>query len=227
MGLDSAFLFQPWVMTGLWVLIFSSDWLMDWWGARLYYRQVRHFCLFENGYNLKAFSSEDLARPAWIFLRFCSELLITATVLWLTLYSCRLVASWKFYELFCGCALLLEACIHFRHVRNVTLFSQAKSGCGMYGSLAIPRWITLRNAFIEFGMFGIAFLIIYCFDERNYFVLGGVLGCFLAILYNFSVSERERRSFFRTNPTAAADTMTRLAQAKCGANGADGGLSSS
>jgi hypothetical protein len=193
MQFDSAFLFRPEAMVALWMLMFASDWLMDWWGARLYHQQVKHFCLFEKGYNLKALSAEEIAHPSRILLRFISELAITATALWLILYTCRLYANWQFYELFCGFFLLLEACVHFRHVRNVTLFSLTRPGSGLYGSLAVPRWLTLRNAFVEFGMFGIAFLLIYFFDNTNHFALGGVIGCFLAILYNFSLSEKERR----------------------------------
>lgn len=219
MVFDSAFLFRPSVMMGVWMLIFSSDWLMDWWGARLYHDRVKHYCLFEKGYNLKALSAEELGHPSRILLRFLSELAITALALWLLLYSCRMYANWKFYELFCGGFLLLEACVHFRHVRNVALFSLTKPNSGLYGSLAVPRWITLRNSFIEFGMFGIAFLLIFFFDERNFFALGGVVGCSLAILYNFSLSEKERRDFLRANPPNPT-TLERLAQAKSGAAGA-------
>jgi len=198
--IDSSFFFQPSTMALVWVFIYSLDWLLNYWGAKLYFKQVKKFCIFEQGYNLKHLTVEELAHPKSILLRFFSELFLSTFAIWLLLYTCKLYSGWRFYELFCGFFILLEACVHFRHIRLVTVFSLMRPNCGFYGSIAIPRWMSLRNAFIEFATFGIGFLIVFFFDSSNYFVLGGVLGCFIALLYNFSVSEKEKKRFLAKNP---------------------------
>ena len=197
--IDSSFFFKPTTMALVWIMIYSSDWLMNYWGAKLYFKQVKQFCIFERGYNLKHLSLEELDRPGSILLRYFSELFLSTFALWLLLYTCRLYSGWRFYELFCGFFILMEACVHFRHIKSVTMFSLMRQFSGLYGSIAIPRWMSLRNAFIEFATFGIGFLIIFFFDSSNYFVLGGVLACFCAMLYNFSVSEHEKKRFMNQN----------------------------
>ena len=197
--INSSFFFKPTTMAFVWIIIYSSDWLMNYWGAKLYFKQVKKYCLFENGYNLKHLTIEELEYPGKIILRYLSELFISTFAIWLLLYTCRLYSGWRFYELFCGFFILLEACVHFRHVRNVAIFSLMSSSCGFYGSIAIPKWVSLRNAFIEFSTFGIGFLIVFFFDSSNYFVLGGVLACFIGLLYNFSLSEREKYHYLAIN----------------------------
>jgi hypothetical protein len=198
--IESSFFFQPTTVALIWVIIYSSDWLMNYWGTCLYHKQVKKYCLFEKGYNVKQISEEELGHPLELFLRYLGELIITTFALWLLLYECRLHSSWQFYEFFCGFFILLEACIHFRHIRNVTLFSLIKPETGFYGSLAIPRWLSLRTAFIEHGVLGLGFLIVFLFDSNNYFVLGGALSSFIALLYNFNLSERLKRKFLSNNP---------------------------
>jgi hypothetical protein len=165
--LDSSFFFQPSIMVLVWILIYSSDWLMNYWGAKLYFKQVKKFCIFEQGYNLKHLTMEELDHPKSILLRYLSELFLSAFAFWFLLYTCKLYSGWRFYQLFCGFFILLEACVHFRHIRSVTVFSLMRPNSGFYGSIAIPRWMSLRNAFIEFATFGIGFLIFFFFDSSN------------------------------------------------------------
>jgi len=197
--ISSSFFFKPSTIALVWVVLYSSDWLMNYWGAKLYFKQVKKFCIFERGYNLKHLTRDELEKPGKIVLRYFSELLLSTFAIWLLLYICRLYSGWRFYELFCGFFILLEACVHFRHIRMVTIFSLMTDHSGFYGSLAVPRWISFRNAFIEFTTFGIGFLIIFFFDSENYFVLGGVLACFIAMLYNFRASETEKKKFSKKN----------------------------
>ena len=198
--IDPAFLFRPSSMAMIWVVIFSSDWLMNYWGTKLYHANVKKFCIFENGYNVKQITEAELRTPWKLSFRYLSELLLTATGIWLLLSVCKLYSTWQFYEFFCGLFILAEACVHFRHIRNVTLFSLIRPEVGFYGSIAVPRWMSLRIAFIEFATFGLGFLIVFFFDPQGYFVLGGVFAALLAVLYNFTVSEKMKRTFILKNP---------------------------
>jgi len=198
--IDSSFLFRPSTMAFIWILIYSSDWIMNYWGTKIYHDQVKKFCIFEHGYNVKQITEEELASPGHLFLRYLSELLLTTVAIWLLLYVCKLYVSLQFYEFFCGFFILSEACVHFRHIRNVTLFSLIKPEVGFYGSIAVPRWMSLRIAFIEFGTFALGYLIVFFFDPQSYFVLGGVVAALFALLYNFSLSEKLKRLFLSQNP---------------------------
>ncbi|HBC87701.1 MAG TPA: hypothetical protein DCZ94_12150 [Lentisphaeria bacterium] len=210
LAIDSSFFYEPSTMVLIWIAIYSSDWIMNYLGARLYHNKVRSFWLFEKGYYLKSISEEEIKNPSKLMVRFFSELLITSTSIWILLYSCRLLSSWNIYEFFCGTFVLLEACIHFRHVRNVALFSLAKKGSGLYGCIAIPKWITLRNSFTEFAIFSLSYLLIYFFDTSNYFVLGGVTSCFIVSVYNLVAAETEKKIFLKKNQNSPRDLHAQL-----------------
>ncbi len=198
--IDSSFFYWPSTMLMLWILIFTSDRLMSYIGAKLYHDMVKHFLLLEDGYHLKDISEYEIGHPSGIITKFLSELIISSTAVWMLLYSCRLLSSWNFYEFFCGAFVLLEACIHFRHMRNVSLFSLAKKNSGLYGCLAIPKWIGLRNNFVEFIIFSLSYIMIFFFDTSNYFVLGGALSCLIASLYYLIYAQQEKKTFLRKNP---------------------------
>ncbi|GEM_PF-1411720 len=209
-AIDSSFFYQPSTMVLIWIAIYSSDWIMNYIGARLYHNRVRSFWLFEKGYYLKFISEEEIKKPARLIIRFFSELLISSVAIWIILYSCRLLSSWNIYEFTCGTFVLLEACIHFRHVRNVALFSLAKKDSGLYGCIAIPKWVTLRNSFTEFAIFSLSYLLIFLFDTSNYFVLGGIVSCFIASIFNLIVAETERKIFLKKNQNSIKDLHAQL-----------------
>ena len=71
--IDSSFLFEPVIMILAWVLIFSSDWLMNYWGAKLYFKQAKKFHIFEQDYTPKHLTLKKLNRPDLILLRYFSD----------------------------------------------------------------------------------------------------------------------------------------------------------
>ncbi len=190
---NSSFFQRPSTIAVLWLIIYSSDWLMNYWGTRLYNDHAKRFCVLEGGYPWKRITERDLFKPKKMVFRYFSELLISTVTVWLFLYICRLYSSWRIYAFLCGAFILLEACIHFRHLRTVTVLSLMKPESGIRGTIAIPLWLDSRLAFIEFGAFTSGFLILFCFDSTNYFVLGGTLACMLAMLYNYRLSEIRRK----------------------------------
>jgi hypothetical protein len=188
-------------MTALWAVIYSSDWFMDWWGASIYHRSVKKICLFENGYNIKSITENEINHPGILFLRYFSELLVSSLFVWIILYTCRILSGWKFYEFFCGAFIVLEICIHFRHIRNVSVFSLIKRVNGIRGNISVPKWITLRFAFIEFLTFALMLLVIYVFDNDNFFVCGGMCACIIYALWHTARANTEYAAF-KKNKTA-------------------------
>jgi hypothetical protein len=192
MIIDSAKFYKPEAIMLLWAVIYSSDWLMDWWGALLYNKKVKDFCSFEKGYNVKAISEFEIHHGWILFLRYLSELIISSLAVWIVLYSCRLLASWHFYEFFCGAFIIIEVCMHFRHIRNVAMFSLVGMRNGIVGRIFLPKWISLRFAFVEFATFALMLLVIYVFDSRNFFVLGGLMSCMITSFFHLILAHREQ-----------------------------------
>ena len=200
--LEQGFFYRPEIMTLVWVAIFISDWLMNYNGAKLYYRQARQFLIFEKGDNLRPISMEELNNVKMLFARFFSELVITTQGIWLLLYNCKLYSSRDSYEFFCGFFILLEACVHFRHMGNVALFSSATKGSGIKGSVSIPRWIMLRAAAVDYALFSISFLLIYLVNN-NSFVLGGCISCIIVSATILIFAMFEKIEFFSLAKSAS------------------------
>ncbi len=199
--IEQLFFYRPEVMTLIWVAIFVSDWLMNYNGAKIYYSQAREFFVFEEGDSLKPISEDEIAHPRTLVSRFLSELVIGSLGMWFLLYNCRLYSSNVFYGVVCGFFILMQACIHFRHLGNIALFSSTRRGYGIRGSISIPRWILLRTAAFDYAIFAAAFLIVYIVN-RNHFVLGGVVSCFSLAAFMLVYSAVERYEFFSAHPEA-------------------------
>jgi hypothetical protein len=58
-----------------------------------------------------------------------------------------------------GGFVLLELAIHFRHARNIALFSFAKNHEGISGQVVYKRWLSYRISFVELTAFAVLFLI--------------------------------------------------------------------
>ena len=190
--INSAVLYQPESMIIIWAIIFSSDFLMKYWGAKLYYKQVEGILELQSGYYIKNFPKEKLGNISYLVTLFVFELFLTSLALWLMLYTTKLYLNWQLYEFICGFFILLEACIHFRHIRTVAFFSLFKGKHFFQGIVSIPNYIIHRNAIIEYLTFGLGFLLIFLFDVNNYFVQGGFLACLFAFLYHIISSSREK-----------------------------------
>ncbi len=175
--------YNPEIMTMVWILIFVSDWIMNYNGAKLYYKNVKKYYSYEDGDNLRPISMEELNNPGKLSLRFLSELVISSTGIWFLLYTCKLYSSKDFYEVFCGFFILLEACVHFRHLGNVALYVSFHNESGIRGSISFPNYVMLKTAAVDYLVFTFAFLAIFLLNKVN-FALGGAISCFLAALFN-------------------------------------------
>lgn len=175
--------YKPEVMTAIWICIFVSDWMMNYSGAKLYYKYVKRFLSYEEGDNLRPISMEELSHPFLLSERFVSELLMSSLGVWFLLYTCQLYSSTAFYEMVCGFFILLEACMHYRHIGNVSLFMSFRENSGIKGSISFPHFIMHKTAAVDYAIFCIAFLVLFLINKVN-FALGGSLSCFLVAIYN-------------------------------------------
>lgn len=177
--------YNPEIITLAWAVIFVSDWIMNYSGAKMYYSRVASHIKYEKGDNLRPISIEEIHHPLMLLARFLSELVISSLAIWFLLYTCKLYSSKDFYEAICGFFILLEACIHFRHLGNVALYTSFGKNSGITGSISFPNYVTLKTAAVDYFIFAAAFLFIFFLNRMN-FCLGGAISCFFASFFNYA-----------------------------------------
>jgi hypothetical protein len=165
---------------------------MKYWGTCLYYKQVKNVLKLQSGYYIKLLPEDKLKNIPYLLTLFLFELILSSLALWLLLYTTKLYINWHLYTLICGFFILLEACIHFRHIRTVAFFSLFKGNHSFGGIISVPNLVVHSNAIIEYATFGIGFLLIFLFDVNNYFVQGGILACLFAFSYHIILNSKEK-----------------------------------
>jgi hypothetical protein len=183
---DKALLYQPRTMVILWVVIFTSDFIIKHRGASIYYKYVRKIFQLHSGYFFKHFPEEKINDFKYIIPIYLFGLLITSIFFWVLLYLSILHLNSSIYEFICGFFILLEACIHIRHIRMVTFFSFFKNSEFFKGVSTIPNWILHKTAAIEYATFGVGFILITIFSTNNFFAQGGVIACLVAFLFHIT-----------------------------------------
>jgi hypothetical protein len=73
--------------------------------------------------------------------------------------------------------LLLEAAVHIRHLRNVSLIRETRKNVGVEGQIRYRKWFTYKLSASEFYVLSGLFLIIAALTYSLFF-LGGAIMCF-------------------------------------------------
>src|SRR5262245_12572072 len=132
---EQHFLNHGWLVTGVWIALFFSDYSLTIAGAKLYASGAREHFTFEGRYELNPYFQADvdqLRRPGFrvlmVMVTYAGLLLIASSS-----------APRGLYAGFAGALLVPQAAIHFRHLRNVVLFRFAAQSRGMTGRIAYER----------------------------------------------------------------------------------------
>jgi hypothetical protein len=189
---SKAVLYQPMVMVFLWIIIFTSDFVIKYRGAVLYYKYVKPVFQLHSGYFFKQFPEDKVNDFKYLFTFYIFSLVITSTLFGILLYLSVLHLNPAMYEFICGFFILLEACIHIRHIRMVTFFSFFRSAEYFHGVSTIPNWIIHKTAAVEYATFGIGFMLVTIFSTDNFFTQGGVTACLTAFLFHITAHIGER-----------------------------------
>ena len=160
----------------LWIILYVSDYYLTLYSARGF-REIGHF-QFEGSFELTPQYQKDIDALNTVSKRH---------ILWLTVSSLLILFLWWFtkrllffpwtYLLFLGMFLLLEAAVHLRHLRNISLIREIRKGGGVEGEIRYRKWFSYRISASELYRYSTLFLLIAALTYSP-LCLGGALTCF-------------------------------------------------
>jgi len=174
-SLDELLFQYPAIAVLVWIAAYISDYYLTVKSARLY-ALVKDHIVYEGSFELTPFYQSDIDRLRRISPRLLLMIALNVclfTALW---YAARELQLYQAFALAIGSALLSEAAIHVRHLRNLALFRAAARGGVLQGRLAYPRWLILRMSAVELGAFAALYALLSA-ALQSWFLLGGALSC--------------------------------------------------
>jgi hypothetical protein len=191
---------SPWPGVILWIILYISDYYLTIYAARGF-REIGHF-QFEGSFELTPQYQKDIDA-----LKPVSRL----HMILLTLYSLLIVLIWWFtrsfaffpwtYLFYLGMFLLLEAAVHFRHLRNGSIIRRVRKSGGVEGEIFYRKWFTYRISAAEFYSFSVFFFVIAILNYSAFF-LGGAVMCFGTGLKHSRMAKKAE-----SNPVLKAGTQ--------------------
>lgn len=168
--LEAYLLNHPWLPASLWMLLYTSDYYLTLWGARLYRRQSVY--QYEGSYELTPDFQKDIDEQKPVSFTHVMWLLAGAIILLATGY---LPGSKAVYGGFVGFFLTIEVAIHLRHIQGITSYRRlAGPNPEMSGHVTLSRASGYRRSAQELG--GLAFLAFLGYVLTNDpILLGGAI----------------------------------------------------
>jgi hypothetical protein len=183
--LNGLFMERIWIPIGIWVLVYTSDFILTMIGARLYSSGANKHFDYSGGYELNPYFPKDVARLQWFTFNFFLALALYGGLL--------VVCSTGPRELFAlawGFLIFPQLYIHMRHVRNLVFFYHVKRSDGVEGKVRVAHWLSLRSTAAEWISFGALLLFTYGITA-SLPVAGGTIAC---VLYGIRYMQRSGRS---------------------------------
>jgi hypothetical protein len=180
-----------WLALLVWASLFTLDYVLTLRGARLLRGDAGRHLVFHGGYELTPLYRQDVATLRSFSPRFVIALVIVALLIlfeWLITHVPG--RPNPLFEGFLGFILLMQAAVHFRHLRNLRTLGDASRSAGVRGQIEYSRWFSFRASAVEILEFAGLFALIALLTERWFFV-GGALGCALLAVGHWQLSRRE------------------------------------
>jgi hypothetical protein len=181
--LGDFFINNLWASIGLWLFLCLTDSFLTVKGAKLYQKSVKTHFLSLGSYELEPSNQEDIDRFQPISFGFVLTLILYGGLLWI-IYITGFI---KLFTLLWGGSIFIEIAAHFRHLRNLLLFSYAARSEGIEGQVRYDRWLILRLSATDLFGHTILLMLVYLFTS-NLIILGGVLGCLLMAVRHWLMS---------------------------------------
>ncbi len=174
---DFVLVHNVWLVLGLWILVYTGDFLLTLLGATLYGRAAREYIVYEGSYELTPTFQKDVDALRWINPRFLGFALLTSALIYLIWWlEAQILGTTIFFPLAIGALFLREAAIYIRHLRNISLFGNIGQGSGVKGRIEYRRWLVFRNSAVELFSFALLYLVFY-YLVKSWFFLGGTIAC--------------------------------------------------
>jgi len=168
--IESYLLNHPWLPASLWAVLYTSDYQLTLWGARLHGKQDVY--RYEGSYELTPDYQEDVDKQKPVSFTFILWLVAGAIILLATGY---IPGSKAVYGAIVGYFLTLEVAVHLRHIDNISLYrSQVGPNPSASGSIVFTRTGLYRRSAVQLAGFASATLIAYAITGSP-ILLGGAV----------------------------------------------------
>ena len=158
-------------------LLYVSDYALTITCARLYRQQER--ITVEGSYEITPLYQRDIDSLRVVSPRFVFILLLMLGALgflWILNESSPAPELWQFVL---GALVGVQLAVHMRHFRNLALFrSIIKNTASVRGRIEYSRPVALRGSSWECFSFSAFYFVLFAFTG-SWFILGGVVSCFL------------------------------------------------
>jgi hypothetical protein len=175
--LEALFYASPWPGLVMWIVLYTSDFLMTMTCARLYQRGARERIAFEGSYEITPYYQGDVDALRMFSPRFVLAMIVTcviqATLWFLTMRSNVLPEAYVFAV---GMMVMIQLTIHVRHIRNLFLFRAVLADDQIKGRIEYGRPAMLRLSAVELLTFAGVYTFLYAIT-LSWFVLGGAVIC--------------------------------------------------
>ncbi len=158
----------------LWMILYTSDYYLTIWGAYLYTHGAKAHWDVEGSYELNPLYEKDIDLRILLSPRFLIYLAGSTLVLLIVRGLARDLPA--LFLLLAGGLILLEAFVHFRHIRNLVSLWHLRQGIGMAGRIEYRRWYTYRSSSIEGLVYAVFFGLVAALGG-SWFFAGGALSC--------------------------------------------------
>jgi hypothetical protein len=172
-----------WFALGLWALVYTSDYYLTLYGAKVYHQKASQFIVYEGSYELTPEFEDDIDNQHRFSPRFLVALVFTSLIFLFIWY----VVQWGYTPagLFLfgyGAFFLREVAVHMRHFRGILLYKEIKNKGGVEGNLTYSRNLLLQLSAYDLISFGFLYLLIYALSG-GVFYLGGAVACIVTGLH--------------------------------------------
>jgi hypothetical protein len=187
---------QFWLPTVLWVTLYISDYALTIYGARLYKDASQYFSV-EGSYELTPYYQQDINALRLVSVRFLLALFGSTFILSAVRGLARGFPA--IFAFTCGIFLLMEVPVHVRHIRNIALYKQLKTGIAATGQLSYARWFVYWLSATEIFVFAVVFLLSSLL-LTSWFFLGGAVMCARLAVGHLMQSNKARKQLATPNP---------------------------
>lgn len=197
--LEELLIQNVWLAVVIWCVLYTADYYMTIYAARLYQAKGREYMVFEGSFELTPYFQGDVDHLRRVSPRFLVMLLFSCAgivvVWWLSVRAGGLPAI---YSCLIGALVLREAVVHMRHARNIVYFKQVQSGNGIKGKIEYSRRFILKASAVDLFGFAVLFLIL-ALISGSWFCLGGAVACGVTGLQHRALAKKATSSTQRTS----------------------------
>lgn len=188
-GLEPYLIDHPWILSLIWMVLYTSDYYLTLVGARLHKKQ--DYYRIEGSYELTPQYQKDIDKGNKFSLRFLALLLFFAAYIYVL--AQYLDAPKYLVGIFAGLLIITELPVHARHIQNIMFYRRlASSNPGTTGQLAVTKEYGYRQSATQLACCGVLVFLIFLLTG-SWMLLGGALGLLNATRQHISLARKHAR----------------------------------